>query len=328
MAGLDLENKVRMNRILTIDEAVRSGKYPNSYNLASLTEVNPRTIQRDIEYMKDIFNAPLEYDASHRGYYYTEPNFFIKSVPLSEGELFSIALFDQLLEQYRNTPLEGNLRKIFSKIVQCLPDNVSVDANFLTTQMSFIPDHAGKIDLKVFKLIFQALKLRNTITFEYRPLAKTTHMKRTVDPYHAICQKGNWYIIGFCHDKQEPRLFSFSRMQNITITKKVFSIPEDFNPNEYFDKEMGVWASARTPKTIELVFDKDIGTFALDRQWHSSQEVKANDDGSVYVKFTTTQMPEVFRWVMGQGHTVKVLGPDDLVVMVKEEAVSMLGMYG
>jgi predicted DNA-binding transcriptional regulator YafY len=290
--------------------------------------VNFRTIQRDIEYMRDMFNAPIEYSPARHGFYYAEPNFFIKSVPLTEGELFSIALFDQLLDQYRNTPLEGSLRHIFGKIVQSLPDTVNVEANFLTSQMSFIPDHAGAIDLKTFKTIFTALKQRNTLNFDYRPLQKTTYMRRTVDPYHAICQKGNWYFIGYCHDKGEPRIFSFSRIEKAEISRKAFTIPADFNPHEYFDKEMGVWASARKAQTIELLFEKEIGTFALDRQWHSSQTVKENTDGTVYVKFTTTQMPEVFRWVMGQGHTVKALGPAELVEIVKTECEKVRGMYG
>ncbi|MDR0710341.1 MAG: HTH domain-containing protein, partial [Spirochaetaceae bacterium] len=135
-----IEQKVRTNRILAVDSLIREGKYPNATAIARRLEVTARTIQRDIEYMRDMYGAPIEYDPARRGYYYSEANFYIKSVPLTEGELFSIALFDQLLDQYRNTPLEEDLRRIFGKIVQSLPENVDVEANFLTGQMSFIPD--------------------------------------------------------------------------------------------------------------------------------------------------------------------------------------------
>jgi len=145
---------VRTNRLLLIDKAIRSGKYPNASKLAAIAEVNPRTIQRDIEYMRDMYGAPLEYDPTRRGYYYTESNFYMKSVPITEGELFSIALFDQLLEQYRNTPLEKALRDIFSKIIQCLPDKVSVDTGFLNSQVTFIPDIAGNINLVVYVFVY------------------------------------------------------------------------------------------------------------------------------------------------------------------------------
>ena len=44
---------------------------------------------------------------------------------------------------------------------------------------------------------------------------------------------------------------------------------------------------------------------------------------SVDIKFNTTQIPEV----LGQGHTVKVLGPPELVEMVKAECDRVRGMY-
>ena len=321
------EQKVRTNRLLLIDKAIRSGKYPNTDKLAEIAEVNPRTIQRDIEYMRDMFGAPLEYDPVHRGYHYTEGNYFMKGVPLTEGELFSIALFDQLLSQYRNTPLEGTLRVIFSKIVQCLPDNVSVDTGFLGSQVTFIPDQTGRIDVEAFKAIFDALRKKRTIGFEYRSLDQSKYGRRSADPYHAICQRGNWYFIGHCHERGEPRMFAFSRVRNAVLGKGSFAIPSDFDPYVYFDKEMGVWASSRTAQTVELRFEKEIGTYALDRKWHSTQRVKENNDGTVDVTFTTTQIPEVFRWVLGQGRTVKVLGPAELAEMVKTEAELLGRLY-
>ena len=327
MAGLNLEHKVRTNRLLMIDRLIREGTYPNTETLAAKVEVTARTIQRDIEYMRDMYGAPIEYNPARRGFYYSEPNFYLKSVPITEGELFSIALFDQLLDQYRNTPLEGDLRKVFGKIVQCLPDNVNVEASFLTSQMTFIPDHIGTIDIKIFRKIFTALKQKQSIRFDYRSLEQSEYSRRSADPYHAVCQRGNWYFIGFCHDRKEPRLFSFSRMRNVQPLKQTFEIPAGFKAELYFDKEMGVWASSRTPYTVELLIDKEIGTYALERQWHDTQTVEQLEDGSVYVKFTTTQMPEVLRWVLGQGHTVKALNPPELVEMVKEEVEKMRGNY-
>jgi predicted DNA-binding transcriptional regulator YafY len=122
-------------------------------------------------------------------------------------------------------------------------------------------------------------------------------------------------------------MFAFSRIKNAALTKHRFTIPEGFNPHEYFDKELGVWASSRTPQTVELLFDREIGAFALDRQWHSGQTVEEREGGNVYVKFETSQMPEVLRFVLGQGHTVKALGPAELVERVKAEMERVRGMY-
>lgn len=320
-------NKVQRYRLLQIDEEIRSGKFPNATSLSKKIEVSSRTIQRDIEYMRDMYNAPIEFDAYKNGYYYTEENFYIKSVPLSEGELFSVALFDQLLEQYRNTPLENDLRSVFKKIEMSLPNKITLDSSFLQNQTTFIPDQMGTINPENFSKIFSALKNRHVLDFEYRPLQKTTWMTRRINPLHAVCQKGNWYVMGFCHDKKDIRVFNFSRMQNVTESKEEFDIPEDFNPDKYFDKEIGIWLSATKKYTVELLISAEIGTFALERSWNKNQKIEQREDGSVWVSFETTQLPEVKRWVLGQGKTVKVLDPDELIEQVKEEVAAVLGMY-
>jgi predicted DNA-binding transcriptional regulator YafY len=55
--------------------------------------------------------------------------------------------------------------------------------------------------------------------------------------------------------------------------------------------------------------------------------VSQNDDGTVFVSFTTTQIPEVLRWVLGQGHTVKALNPLELITLVQDEAEAIRKMY-
>ena len=313
------EEKVKLRRLLIIDEELRSGHLVTATSLAEKIEnVSPRTIQRDIEEMRLFHNAPIEWDNQRKTYYYSEPNFFIKSIQMTEGELFSVALFDQLLEQYRNTPIEKNVRNIFRKIVSSLPNEITVDSSFLDTNTTFIPDQIANMEEYVFTTVFQTLKKKTTLEFDYRPLQKTSFMTRQLDPYHAVCQKGCWYIIGYCHDKNEVRVFNFSRMKNVRDTEQKFEVPLDFSPDKYFDKEIGVWLSATTKNKVELLISKEIGTFALERRWNSNQVIKQNDDGSVYVSFETTQLPEVKRWVLGQGKTVTVLGPGEL----REEIVN------
>ena len=99
-------------RLAVIDQYISSGTYPTASFLADILECSVRTVQRDIKEMILFYQAPIEAKKGEGGYYYSDPTFFLKSVMLSEGELFSIALFDQLLKQYENTPLEENLRRL------------------------------------------------------------------------------------------------------------------------------------------------------------------------------------------------------------------------
>ncbi|GHV69874.1 DeoR family transcriptional regulator [Spirochaetia bacterium] len=329
------EEKVRINRILKIDDAIRANKYPNASTLAKELEVTQRTILRDLDYLRDMYRAPIEYDYTKRGFYYSEPNFFIKSVILTEGELFSIALFDQFLEQYRNTPLEGQLRAIFDKIRTSLPDNVTLDSagsfagssGFSRTQTTFIPDAPVSIDPKVFEGIFKALGEHKTFTGKYRSLSSVEYKERTLDPYHAICHRGYWYIICYSHENETTRTYLFQRFKDIKLTKRHFQIPESFNKDLFFDRHMGVFNTGGESYTFEFILHKDIGTYAAERFYHQTQTVEQRPDGSVYVRFTTNQIAEVLRWALSQGDMITVLNPPEFVETVKEKIEKMHKLY-
>ena len=321
------EKIVLLHRINQIDDIIRRGNCPSASQIAKELRVSLRTINRDLDVIRDYYYAPLEYDQTRRGWYYKDPNFFIKYIQIEEGELFSLALFDTLLMQYKNTPLEGKLSSVFEKIRKSLPSEVSIDSRFLDERLTYIPDALAPIKEEVFDNVFAGLKKKVTISFEYKPLQKTTYMERKIDPYHIICQRGNWYVIGFCHLKNEVRIFSFSRIQNIQLTKEHFEIPKDFNAKDYVDKTMGVWLSAKTKYKVKLLFISEIGTFAAEHIWHDGQTVEQNEDGSVVVSFETTQLPEVKRLVLGQGRTVQVLEPKELVEQIQEEIDAIKKIY-
>lgn len=320
------EEKVKIHRILEIDREIRSGKYPNSTYLGKKFEVSRATIMRDIEFLRDRYDAPLEYDQIKNGYYYSDKNFFIQSVMLSEGELFTVSTIMPLLEQYKNTPLEESFKKIMGKITEMLPDKVSVDSSFMNGGIKFISDPLPAIDEEIFNKIFNAAKLHKTIEYSYRSLSRQGYAKRKLNPYQVICQKGNWYICGYCHSHNDIRIYALSRIKDLVITEEHFKMDESFKIEKYIDPSFGIWTTTEEPQKIELLFDKNINTYILERTWHATQEIEQKDDGSVYLSFMTNQFQETLHWVLSFGRSVKVLNPPKLAEAVQAEAKKILGI--
>ena len=77
-------------RLLFIDRRIHEKSYPNCRSLAAEYEVSVKTIQRDIDYMRIELNAPLEYSARERGFYYTEEQFQLPAMDIRESDLFAI----------------------------------------------------------------------------------------------------------------------------------------------------------------------------------------------------------------------------------------------
>ena len=79
------EQKLTTWRILEIDKAIRSGEYPNATTFYKLWGISRSTVVRYIEFLRDTYQAPIEFDFQKNGYYYTDKTFFIQNVMLNEG---------------------------------------------------------------------------------------------------------------------------------------------------------------------------------------------------------------------------------------------------
>ncbi|MBR1537827.1 MAG: WYL domain-containing protein [Treponema sp.] len=117
---------------------------------------------------------------------------------------------------------------------------------------------------------------------------------RNFDPYHIICQKGSWYLLGFSHSSEVIRLYAMPRIRKCEITEKSFSVPRDFKIENHLAPEMGVWNNRGESFTVEIEFESSLKTFVTERIWHKEQFLRENADGSVYLSLKRISL--VRRW--------------------------------
>src|SRR6185295_15524659 len=105
-----------LERMMRLHEKLRAGSFPNCRKLADELEVSTKTIQRDIDFMRDRLGLPIEYDQLHFGFVYTEPVTSFPSIEVSEGEVIALFVAEKALAQYRGTSYEKPLHSAFQKI--------------------------------------------------------------------------------------------------------------------------------------------------------------------------------------------------------------------
>lgn len=317
----------RTTRIIQIDEMLRGGSFIKLEDLIFKFGVNKRTIERDFERLRDDLNAPLEYDKAKKMYHYTDPTFSIPNVVLTEGELFTMSTLLPLMEQYKNTPLETSFRNIMAKISGLLPEKVSVNSSFLNRDISFISDPLPKIDSEVFNAIFKAVRSRKVVSFDYKSVSSAFYKSRIFDAYNVLCQKGNWYVLGFDHKAQDFRVFALARMKNILFTNETFKIQDDFDLKNHVDLDLGIWNNKTELEEYEILFSKDLANYIMEREWHKDQILEQKEDGSVLLKFTSNQKEMIFSWILSFGYSATVLKPERLRAELKAECLKVLGKY-
>ncbi len=319
--------KPKFNRIIFIDRKIREGSYPNARSLAEEYEgVSPRTIKRDIEWLRDFHQAPIEYSHGRQGYYYSEDDFTLPALRISESELFSIAIADQALAQYRNTPVYERLRSVFDRITELLPEKVTVEAQWLYSRFSIFEEPRALIEEAVWKDAMEGLRESRCIQYNYTAPGYSESVDRTLQPYHAVCHKGQWYLIGYEEVKEEIRIFAFSRMSNVRVTERTFSIPEDFSIDDFVDRNLGVFARQQSYRIL-LRIAPEVSTFFTEKIWHRKQRLKKNPDRSLELSFPTNQLEEVMYWVLSWGEHVVAIEPKELVEMIRARLEKTMEHY-
>ena len=88
-----------LERLLQLDALLRSNQRQTNNSLAEALEVSDRTIRNDIAFLRDRYHAPLDYKRN-LGWHYTDPDWRLPSISLSQGELFALILGARMLEAY------------------------------------------------------------------------------------------------------------------------------------------------------------------------------------------------------------------------------------
>ena len=86
-----------IHRIRWIDQQIRKKRYPGRQRIAEHFEISIRQVARDIEYLKDTLDAPIEYCQVRKGYYYREDAFVLEPTFITEDERIVLKqLFHQI----------------------------------------------------------------------------------------------------------------------------------------------------------------------------------------------------------------------------------------
>lgn len=310
-----------------IHEQLSSGRKPNCSTLAREFEVSTKTIQRDLDFMRDRWSLPIAYDEAGHFYHYTEPVDQLPTVTISEGELVALLVAQKAVEQYRGTPFEQPLSSAFSKLVSQLPGSVTVALGDARAVISFRSAGASTGDLETFRRISAAVLQSVGIEFDYRKLAAGGPERRRVEPWHLACVNNQWYVIGWDTVRGARRTFAVPRVRNVKLTKSRFTRPQDFSIEKYLGSSFGIIAG-EGDHAIRVRFDKFASQLVRERFWHSSQTVTEKRDGTVELQLRLGSLEEVERWILGWGEHAEVLSPVALRRRIAEVARQIAVKHG
>ncbi|MCL2804651.1 MAG: WYL domain-containing protein [Treponema sp.] len=312
--------KSAIPRIFFIDEEIASGKYPNVPYLAEKYETSQSSINRDINYMRDVMGAPIDYDYYKKGYFYYEKTFRLSTTYASAEDLLALDMAKSLMELYKDSPIHDAAMNLLESITVPLK-NVQ-NSKWYKDRIIIPKAVTVPVDPFVWKCIVKGLQENLVITFFYQDAAEKDSTKyevredaklktRKIHPYQLLFDRSAWYLSGYDVDRKEKRMFALSRISCASATKEKFVLKANF---DYRNSEglsyFGVYAENKIYKfSIEITGDT---RWISERQWAEDQKIQKTANG-IKLSFTSNQFNKVMDFILSMTPRAKPIAPKILV---------------
>lgn len=315
-----------LERMLKIHDALRRGSLVNCTRLVRDLEVSRKTIVRDIAFMRDRLDLPVEFDPRLNAYRYTQPVNAFPTVNVTEGELLALLVAQRALEQYRGTPFHRQLSIAFEKLAGGLRDRISFSPADELRAVSFKNIGLGKTDLTVFNALSAAVLHQTEVTFAYRKPGAARAETRRVQPYHLAHRENLWYLVAFDAERGALRTFALTRISGVAVTQTPFKRPDDFSPEKFFANALGVLGGAGDWRVV-IRFNAVAAERVREREWHEAQEMRELPGGALELTLRLGALEEVEQWVLGWGAAAEVIAPRELREKLRRAALELATIY-
>ncbi len=254
-------------------------------------------------------------------------NFYLDAIKFSDDELAAMSTALMLLSEGEFAYAEP-LRLALQQVAWGHPNPLK-EGERAPVEMAMTASAGGRDLSQRLSKIETAISRRKTVEFTYYTMERDETEKRKVDPYHLVFRGGQFYLIGYAHEREAVRVFRLSRIQGkVGYASKAehdFSPPENFDRRDYGQR--ADWQLGETRGRAQI-FVRDRIAWLIERDFGAYGELRpakkadgAPGKGSVFE--TDYASPrELIAWVLRWRQNAQVLGPDEL----RTEAESRLGL--
>lgn len=220
------------DNMLAILWMLNSGVKITAKQIAEKLEINIRTVYRYIDSLC-ASGVPIIADTGQNGGYSLLSN-FIRAPLFFDVEEQKALLHAAVFAKEAGYPFDEALNKA--------TDKLRIYSN--QEQESILNRHLAGFEVihrdipPSVKTILEELEwsVANgySVEIEYRTSRDEQAHPRVIDPYGMLYWNNKWYVVGFCHLRNEIRSFRAERILQIKRTQMIFQRPEAFSARRFF----------------------------------------------------------------------------------------------
>jgi len=288
-------------------------------------EFSVSQVQKDIKAMKEGVMgsvAPIKFSKSHNGYYYEDPDFSIKSIPLNNDELESLHQAADLIKVFSGS----RVSQYFNDAVHKIDAALKVDYGQPSPNRYPIIDierpsaHKGS---QYFEFFIEAAKNRNPVSLVHYSYDKRKFSAVILHTYMLKEFHNRWYVIGYSEKHKEVRTFGLDRIYDPLMLNRQYEEDKNFNADYYTKDLYGVLPlKGRKKQRIHFRVSSQLSNYFLANPIHQSQRIiKYHTHGTVDIQIEVVPTLELLNDFFMYSTKLLVLSPswikDDIQLMNK-----------
>lgn len=298
---------MKIYRLIGIITTLQQQKTVTAPYLARKFEVSRRTINRDIE---EICKAgiPLVTTRGTGGGISIMKGFSLDTTVFTRQELEAIFTGLKSLDSVSHSASGENLaRKIAGSPAVQVADHMVIDL-----ASHYKDDLASKLEQ-----IQSAIQETKCIAFRY--YYEKGEEDKLIEPCLTVFKWSDWYVFGFCRQRQDFRMYKLRRLWNLQITEESFSPREVPEEKKRFGSHMtdDYIVSAIYAPCVKYRLVEEYGPTSFTRQ----------EDGRLYAERGFTTPEQALTWFLSFGDKVKVINPPEMTERMKAVLDSARNLY-
>ena len=313
----------RTERFYRIDQLLNERGVVSRDAFLDELEVSHATFKRDIEYMRDRLNAPVIYDPDAGGYRYgkesvTGPRFALPGLWFTESEAFALVMMEHLLSSLDQGGLIGpHIAPLRARLTAILGTGES-SATEVRRRIRLLAFSPRALPLQFFEAIGRATLKRARIHVVYYARSSDRVSERDVSPQRLVHYRGNWYLDGWCHLRNDLRTFSIDGIKRVNLLDEPAREVSMKSLDDFLATSYGIMRSGDDLDWAKLRFSAERARWVGSEVWHPDQRGTFDPAGRYTLELPYRDDRELLLEILKHGAGVEVLAPEDLRTKVRE----------
>jgi predicted DNA-binding transcriptional regulator YafY len=310
---------IRQWKILLEIESSRRGTIKG---LAEKCDVTTRTIRRDLDALQEA-GFPL-YDDKEDGRVVWKlsghPFKALAETGFTLSELCAFNFSRALLECLAGAPFSADLQTGFDKLAGVLTPRMRAFLDKLPAVLAAKEEPRKRRDTSAQKTtvssLVDAMLTNRRVRMTYHSFSSRRVKEYLVEPYRLAYGQGGLYLFAFVPAYVQMRTFAVERIRALSVLEERFS-PVQSPSKKPFAHSIGIHVGK--PEAVEIQFAAGVAPYIEEREWHPSQKLRKQEDGSLILSLKVCIDWALQSWVLSFGPFARVLKPAAFAERVLEE---------